>query len=319
MLINFGYVAMSAILKNCSPSKTITVKHLAKIETEEARRFRLTALARTNLQNTRRLFLYNSAHDIKVFRLTSKLIPLATHPISTNWNWLKELETELKSLGDYAKSHSFRISAHPDHFTLLNSPQKTVTDASLRDLEYHHQIFTGMGLDSEAKLILHVGGCYKNKNESIARFIENFNKLRPPIKNRIVLENDDKTYTVRDVLKICRSEGIPMVLDIHHHWCNNEEDDIADYLSDIFATWNHETLPPKIHLSSPKGQKNFRSHADQIDLAFFLDFLKLAKKFDIDFDVMVEAKNKDAALLKLLKELKAVPGIYFRKKASIEY
>lgn len=319
MRINFGYVAMSAILQDCSPSKTITVKYLSKIETEEARLFRLSTLARINLQNTRRLFLHNLAHDIKVFRLTSKLIPLATHPISGNWDWQKELGAELQSLGDYAKAHNFRISAHPDHFTLLNSPQSTVIDASLRDLEYHHQIFTGMGLGSEAKLVLHVGGCYKNKNESIARFIENFRKLPLAIKNRIVLENDDKIYTVRDVLKICESQTIPMVLDIHHHWCNNEEDDIANYLPDIFATWKGEAFPPKIHLSSPKDRKNFRGHADHIDLGPFLEFLKKAKQLDSDFDVMVEAKNKDAALLKLLQELKEVPGIYFVNKASIEY
>lgn len=319
MQINFGYAAMSAILRDCSPSRTITVKNLAKIEAEEARCFRLTALARTNLQNTRRLFMHNSAHDIRVFRLTSKLIPLATHPITQRWDWLMALGTELKNLGDYTKTHKFRISAHPDHFTVLNSPKSPVIEAAFKDLAYHHRIFAGMGLGSEAKLILHVGGFYQNKNESIARFIDNFNRLPPAIKNRIVLENDDKIYTVRDVLEICQSQGIPMVLDIHHHWCNHEYDDVADYLPHIFGTWNNEIFPPKIHLSSPKDQKNFRSHADHIDIAFFLEFLRKAKKLDLDFDVMVEAKHKDAALLKLLNELKEIPGIYFINQATIEY
>ncbi|MDD3023307.1 MAG: UV DNA damage repair endonuclease UvsE [Syntrophomonadaceae bacterium] len=319
MIINFGYVAMSALLQNCSPSKTITVKNLSKVEAADARLFRLNDLAKNNLQNTRRLFLHNTAYDIKVFRLTSKLIPLATHPISCNWNWPKELAADLKSIGDYAKTHNFRISAHPDHFTLLNSPKETVIEAALLDLEYHNQIFLSMGLDSSAKLVLHVGGCYKSKDESIDRFINNFKKLPSPIKNRIILENDDKVYTVKDVLKICQSQKIPMVLDIHHHYCNNIDDDIADYLSAVFETWVNESSPPKIHLSSPKDPKSIRSHADNINLTFFVEFLKKAKRLNSDFDVMIEAKNKDAALLKLLKELKEVPGVSFINQTTIEY
>jgi len=319
MRINFGYVAMSTVVKDCSPSKTITVKNLMKIEDNDVRIFKLKSIAKTNIKNTQRLFYHNKAHDIKIYRLTSKLIPLATHPLAEEWNWFQDVKDDLKALGDYAKEHSFRISAHPDHYTLLNSPRDEVLQASLKDLEYHYKIFQGMGLDSSSKLVLHIGGSYKNKTKSIERFLDNYNNLPKHLKEIIILENDDKTYTTRDVLDISEKLSVPMVLDIHHHWCNNNGEDISDLLDRIFSTWCHEAIPPKIHLSSPKNEKDFRSHADNIDVDFFLQFLEKAKKVNHDFDVMIEAKNKDTALFNLMEELKTVKNIRIIDQASIEY
>ena len=165
---------------------------------------------------------------------------------------------------------------------------------------------------------MHVGGAYLDKIKSMRIFIDNFNDLPAHLRDRIILENDDKIYTARDVLGICQYLGIPMVLDVHHHYCNNDNDDIKNYLPSIFDTWNGQILPPKVHISSPKGIGNFRSHADNIDLAVFLEFLQNAKAVDRDFDVMIEAKNKDVALFNLLQALKTVPGIRFIDEASIE-
>lgn len=309
---------MSMILKDCSPSKTITATNLGKIASEEARTKKLGLLARTNLENTRRLLVHNKSHDINVFRLSSRLIPLATHPLTRNWDWERVVGQELKCLGEYARKHNFRISAHPDHYTLLNSPREAVLETAVKDLEYHHRLFMGMGMGPEAKLVIHVGGSYQDKTKSIRKFIENYNQLPSHLRNRIVLENDDKTYTVRDVLSICDNVGIPMVLDVHHHNCNNNNDDISTYIPAIFNTWENQALPPKIHFSSPRSLNHARSHADNIDSADFIQFLNTVQRFDQDFDVMIEAKNKDAALFKLLHSLKTVSGIIFRDEASIE-
>lgn len=319
MRINLGYVAMSTIIKDCSPSKTVTVKSLEKIEDKEAKLFKLRSIAKTNIQNTQRLFYHNKAHDIKVYRLTSKLIPLATHSITDEWDWFEDVRDDLKSLGEYAKENRFRISAHPDHFTLLNSPREEVLSASLKDLEYHYKIFKGMELDSSAKLVLHIGGGYKNKDKAIERFVSNFKALPQHLKNIIILENDDKTYTALEVLNICKKLKVPMVLDIHHHWCNNNGEDLLDLLEEIFETWMHESVPPKIHISSPKDDKSFRSHADDIEAKALLKFLNKAKVLDADFDAMIEAKNKDRALLNLMKDLSTVPEVKIIDQATIEY
>lgn len=316
MLIRFGYVAMSLRLENCSPSKTITLTNLKKIPSLEGQLGRLKSLAENNLDNTLRLLYHNQAHQIHLYRFTSKLIPLVTHPEAPVWDYPKELAEKLKKIGDYVKLHQMRVSAHPDHFTLINSPDPQINQTSLRDLIYHQEIFQAMGLDKEAKLVMHVGGLYKNKEQSVARFKENFQLLLPPqIKERLVLENDDKSYTANDVLEICEELGIPMVLDIHHHCCCGQNEDLSQLLPRIFATW--EDLPPKIHLSSPKDEKSFRHHADEIILEDFLIFLKLAKELDQDFDVMIEAKSKDVALFNLLEKLKGIPGIEFPDQSSI--
>ena len=317
MKVRFGYVAMSMILKDCSPSKTITVANLSKIENEGARFATLTMLARTNIENTRRLLAHNRSHNIKVFRISSRLIPLATHPIAQNWDWVWAVRKELESLGGFIREDNCRISAHPDHYTVLNSPKEEVLRTAVKDLEYHHNIFAGMGLGSDAKLVMHVGGAYSDKTSSMRMFIDNYNDLPAHLRSRIILENDDKIYTALDVLGICECLSIPMVLDVHHHYCNNNNDDLEDYLPAIFDTWNSQGLPPKVHISSPKDNVNFRSHADDIDWTAFLEFLQKAKAIDQDFDVMIEAKNKDVALFTLLHALKTVPRIKFIDEASI--
>jgi UV damage repair endonuclease len=138
------------------------------------------------------------------------------------------------------------------------------------------------------------------------------------IRSRITLENDDKSYTVKDVLGICEKLGSPMVLDIHHHLCNNENENISHYLPAIFDTWNNQNLPPKIHISSPRDSSNLRSHADNVDPAIVVGFLQQAKSCGRDLDVMIEAKHKDLALFNLMQALTDTQGIRVIDKASIE-
>lgn len=318
MLIRFGYVAMSTILKDCSPSHTVTLNNLMKIASPADQRKRLAALTRMNIASTTRLFHHNRAHDIKVFRLTSKLVPLATHPQLQDWDWPQELAVDFRALGEMAVRDKIRISAHPDHFTLLNSPRDEVVQAAINDLIYHDRILNCMGLDCGAKLVIHVGGSYQEKASATERFAENYRRLPEHLKARIILENDDKSFSAREVLNLCQQLKIPMVLDIHHHWCLNNGESLADLLSDIFATWDSEALPPKVHVSSPRDGKNVRAHAEYIDPALFADFLNAARGLDRDFDVMCEAKAKDAALFQLLKDLKSVENIKFADQAAIE-
>jgi len=119
------------------------------------------------------------------------------------------------------------------------------------------------------------------------------------VQKRLVLENDDTSYSIGAVLEICQELEIPMVLDVHHHNCYNQGEDLGDYLEDIFATWSDRT--PKIHFSSPRSKKHPKRHADYINPDAFQKFLDLASNYE--FDVMIEAKMKDKALFKLREEL----------------
>lgn len=310
MRFRLGYVAMAIDLKDCSPSGTVTVKTFNKLPDNDSRMSKLRRVTKKNIHNTLRILRYNKDYNIKVYRFTSKLIPLATHPIVSHWDYIEDFKEELKELGDFVRKNEFRVSAHPDHYTLINSISKDVIKNSINDLDYHVRLFEAMGLeDYNYKLVLHIGGLYKSKEESIEKFKENFIKLPNRIKNRIILENDDKSYTAADVLQICNDLKVPMVVDIHHHNCKNDGEKIQDLLPYIFDTWNNESLNPKIHFSSPKSQKEFRSHADDIELEDFHAFLDIAKKVGRNFDVMIEAKNKNIALINLSAKLEGLEGI----------
>jgi len=298
MEVRLGYVAMSMELKDASPSKTVSVTAFNNIKTSEAKKHKLKKIALENLNNTLRILRYNIERDIMVYRFSSKLIPLATYDLG-EWNYKEELKDEFEKIGNLIKKFDMRVSFHPDHFVILNSISDKVYEDSVKTLEYHNNMYEAMNLDDKYKMVLHIGGIYSNKSEAIKRFYEGFDKLPDRIKKRIVLENDDKCFSANDVLRICKNLKVPMVLDVHHHNCLNNGEKLDGIIEECFNTWNNEYFPPKVHFSSPKSEKNFRAHSDYIDSNDFFDFIDKTKRIDRNFDVMIEAKEKDKALLEL--------------------
>jgi UV DNA damage endonuclease len=216
MIVRFGYVAMSTIIPDCSPSKTMTMASFGKLGDREAGLRKLEAIARINLHNTLRLLKHNAGSDIMVYRLTSKLVPLGTHPDLQDWNPLSALAEEFAEVGAYVKKHGMRVSFHPDHFTVLSTPRPEVLASSIRDLQFHAAMFKAMGLPATAKSNIHIGGAYGDKPLSAARFCEQCSALPLELRERMTLENDDKTFNAAETLEVSRRMGLPMVLDIHH-------------------------------------------------------------------------------------------------------
>jgi len=315
--VRFGYVAISLTVPEGSPNKTTTVKAIEKIKEPGDQISRLRRIMLENLETTLRILRYNSAHEIHLYRLTSTLIPLATHPIVDCWDYIADGGSKWREIGEYVRANGMRVSAHPDHFTLLNSPRPEVHAASLKDLDYHARIFEAMGFEVFPSLVMHVGGLYKDKAASLNRFTEQFMGLPDRLRLRIMLENDDKIYTAQEVLTLCEKLGQPMVFDLHHHRCNKGEAMLQDLWPKIISTWSGEI--PKIHVSSSKNEENPRAHADFIAPADVIPFLKLAKEINHDLDIMVEAKQKDRALFRLIEDLAGEPGIRRIEQATIEF
>ncbi len=311
MKIRFGYVAMSVELKNASPSKTITVKSYSRLADRDpgAALDKVRRVASENLDNTMRLLRHNKASGVEVYRFSSKIMPLATHPLLSEWDYINDLSEKFLLIGNFVKKNNFRVTFHPDHYTLINSPREEVLRSSLIDLEHHCRILEAMGLSSRAKLVTHVGGGYGDKTGSMERFLINWRLVPSNITGRLSLENDDKTFTAVEVLSICKILSIPMVFDIHHFNCNNEGEKIEIILPLIFTTWEGSGLPPKVHISSPRSKEDFRSHHDFVNADDLYPFLKQARELNRDIDVMVEAKKKDLAMFKLVKELAGYPMI----------
>jgi UV DNA damage endonuclease len=184
---------------------------------------------------------------------------------------------------------------HPSQVVNINSPTEEVVKTSIKDLIYHYNILNNLGVP-DFDIIIHVGGVYGDKVAAMKRFIRIFNKLPEQLRNHIVLENDDKSYNINDVMKIHKYCGMPVVLDFHHHVCNNNGLELD--LKAVFDTWGNKI--PKIHMSSPKSDKEFRSHSEYININSCKNFLKQAEPFT--YDIMVEAKGKDNAVEKFKKD-----------------
>jgi UV DNA damage endonuclease len=306
MEIRFGYVSHAISLWDASPAKTVTFTRFKQLN-EQERIEKLLHVTKQNLTHTLRMLYYNLGHEIELYRLSSSIVPLATHP-EVRWDFRSPFREEWREIGDLVKKKRLRVSFHPNQFTLFTSQQSRITENAVVDMEYHYRMFEAMGIEDAGLINIHIGGAYGDKQRALPRFHQNLQTLPAPIKKVMTLENDDKTYNAEETLAACVKETIPFVFDYHHHMANLCEKPLEDLLPGIFRTWDHVQHKPKIHLSSPKSAKEFRSHADFVDPEFIMPFLKLVKEVGQDVDFMIEAKAKDQAALKLVADLSKVRG-----------
>lgn len=304
MLVRLGYVAMSVYLKNASPSQTMTFAQFQRLKDREAGMRKLERIANSNLENCLRLLKHNRAYDITFFRLSSKLIPLVNHEELLDWNYIAPLRENLKKIGDYAKREKIRIDFHPDHFVVLNSPKNDILKQSVKALQMHRKLLKGMGIPTKHRCVLHVGGAYKNKEKALEQFIENWSYVPVNIQEMIMLENDDITFSVGEALYLGEKLAIPVVFDLHHHIVNDDGENWEEHWGRVVETWEESPLPLKMHISSPRDEKDPRAHADFIDVETFLSFLQSVKGSVPQIDCMIEAKRKDGALFQLMSQLK---------------
>ena len=299
MKVRLGYVALSKALDDVTTSSTITYTNYINKNYNTSK---LLEITKNNLDSLYKIIKYNVKNNFHFYRLTSKLVPLATHD-KVDFDYITPLLDEYKKIGKLINDNNIRVDTHPDQYAVLNSMDSKIVKNTVEILEYHYKIMDALGIKDKI-IILHVGSSACGKKASITRFINNFNKLPDHIKKCIAVENDDKVYNIKDVLELCHKINVPMVLDYHHFICNNEKEDINDYLKEIIDTWDGKL--PKMHFSSPKSKlkKEFRSHSDYINKECFIEFINILKKQDKDIDIMLEAKAKDDAISRLVRCLK---------------
>lgn len=299
MKVRLGYVALSKALDDVTTSSTITYTNYINKNYNTSK---LLEITKNNLDSLYEIIKYNVKNNFHFYRLTSKLVPLATHD-KIDFDYITPLLDEYKKIGKLINDNNIRVDTHPDQYAVLNSMDSKIVKNTVEILEYHYKIMDAIGIKDKI-IILHVGSSACGKKASITRFINNFNKLPDHIKKCIAVENDDKIYNIKDVLELCHKINVPMVLDYHHFICNNEKEDINDYLKEIIDTWDGKL--PKMHFSSPKSKlkKEFRSHSDYINKECFIKFINILKKQDKDIDIMLEAKAKDDAVSRLVRCLK---------------
>lgn len=272
---------------------------------------RLRELTFHNLSILDKMIDYNIKNKIKLFRISSDIIPFASHQINKQEWWL-ESKILFENLGLKIKNNNLRVSMHPGQYTVLNSPHPLVVERAILDLEYHTRFLDSLGLDSSSKIILHIGGIYNEKSNAIDRFALNYSLLSKNIKDRLVIENDDKSYTIEDVLEIGLRLSIPVVFDNLHNRINPSKTKFSEFewIKNCSKTWLKKDGKQKIHYSQQDTLGKSGAHSQTILIEEFVDFYK--KILPLDVDIMLEVKDKNISAVNCIaavNEIYAAPNL----------
>jgi UV DNA damage endonuclease len=295
--MKIGYPCVNECLP-CSSSSTF---RLASYNEE-----RLIQTVSNNLACLRQILAYNREHGLLFFRMSSGLVPFASHPVNT-YDWQTHFQPELREIGDYIRQHQMRISMHPDQFVVLNSPKPETVQNSIAELVYQGSVMDLMGLDRSAKLQIHGGGAYSDKPTAVARFGEVYQRLPEPVKGRLVVENDDRIYSLQDCLQIHELTGIPILFDNFHHECNNNGEPMREAILSAARTWQEQDGVLMMDYSSQQPGERRGKHVTSIEEDLFRKFMQHLE--GVEADIMLEIKDKEASALRavaVLRELERV-------------
>ncbi len=292
------------------------------LKSNDTRRWQADPHLRVSLGHLCETFAYLREHNIHMYRMGSDLAPYATHPDMPQFHGMvRESAGDLAYVGKLAREADIRLSFHPSQFIVLNSGNEELTRRSIADLESQADILDRMECGPEARMVIHVGGAYGDRESGCVRWIETWKRLSEPVRRRLVLENDDIRYSAADVLKIHEETGVPLVFDYQHFWCMNPEKlEMLPTLERMLRTWP-DGVRPKLHYSSARTElreikrKNRKTkkiemvlqppvwtgHADYNNPFETMTFLRSIAH--LEADIMLEAKAKDLALLRLRNDI----------------
>jgi UV DNA damage endonuclease len=286
--IRLGYACVNTIL----PPAGRTIR-LSNASAE-----RILELSRANLFALNDILRWNIEHNILLFRISSGTIPFGSHPVN-QLAWWDQLTPQLNLVGKTIRAGNMRVSMHPGQYTVLNSNRAEVVENSAAELIYHARLLDALGTDASHKIILHGGGVYGNKNESLQRFATNAAHLPLSVRQRLVLENDETSYTLADMLSLSELTGLPVVFDVFHHELNPsfEGEPLEKLVARAAQTWKAADGRQKLHYSNQWVGKPPGAHAATIDLGTFSQFYERVRAYPVD--IMLEVKDKEQSVLKI--------------------
>jgi UV DNA damage endonuclease len=281
--------------------RTTTAKSLMSLQRGQ----QLQKLSEICFHNASNLYLaLETVHRLRIgaFRIMSPLFPRMTHPaVGYHLDDLLEGEKIRQKMEEsriFALKYNIRLSYHPDQFVVLSSPHSHVVENSIRELEYQGMLAVAVGADV---INIHAGGVYGDKFQALQRLGDVLRDLSVAVRKRLTLENDDISYTPRDLLSFCERFSIPLVYDVHHHRCLPDGLSVEQATTLAEDTWKGVGQELYCHISSPRSgweSGNPKPHADYIDPADF-PACWLGRKMTID----VEAKAKELAVISLMDQI----------------
>lgn len=301
------------------------------LKSNDSRRWQNEPHLKFSLAYLKDIFDYLEKTGITMYRISSDLAPYLTHPDLPQFHGqIKECSRQLKAVGEHARRLGLRLSFHPSQYIILNSPDEALVRKSVWDVESQAQMLDCMELDNEAVVVIHVGGTYGDRRAGCERWLRTYESLPAHARRRLVLENDDLRYSAADVLWIHERCGVRLIFDYQHFWCFNPEAlELRPTVERFLGSWPRGARP-KVHFSTPNtelreierkngdGKKEVRyqepvwtGHADFTNPFEFCTFMRTME--GLEFDVMLESKSKDLALLRLRRDLpKYAPDVAAR-------
>lgn len=309
--INLGLVCINTILrkKEIFCSRTMIRKNFTVESAKEK--------AIKNILDIIPMIKWNVEHGIKCLRLSSDIFPHFTDEETESYS-IDFAKDAFEKVAKVIKDSKMRILMHPAQFCQVGAASQKVFDKTVWDLGHHADILDALGVDNNGVLIVHGGGVYGDKEKTKLRWIKQFKNLPENVKKRLVIENCERSYNVRDCLDIAQACKIPVVFDCHHFDCytlchpNEAEHNIPDFMPEIIKTWGNRRI--LMHVSQQARHPDGRSmklgkHSDYIDEMPYYMF-NIVEDYNISYDLEVEAKMKEQAILRLYK---LYPGIFTNK------
>ncbi len=299
--IQLGLCCLNTVLRAQKPPVFASRKMIIRTVKEKG----IDTLKQKILQNLRDILTmmdWNEQHGIKVFRLSSELFPHKSNPRVEDYTFDFALDL-LREIGEKSKKYNQRLTFHPGQYNVVGSPDEKSFNQTICDLKYHADVLDHMGLGVNSVMVVHGGGVYGDKEATKKRWAEQYNKLPQNVKNRLVLENCERCFSIIDCLDVSKVCGVPVVFDTHHFECykilhpDERFEDAGMYIQDILDTWQRRGVKPKFHVSE-QGSGRCGHHSDYIEkIPSYL--LEIPDKYGVEIDIMIEAKKKEQAIFKL--------------------
>ena len=302
--IQLGLCCINTILRSQKPPIFASRKMIIR-SVEEKGIDELKAKIIQNLKDVLTMMDWNEKHGIKLFRLSSELFPHKSNPKVVDYSFDFAIDL-LKEIGEKSKKYKQRLTFHPGQYNVVGTPNRQSFLQTISDLKYHADVLDLMGLDYNSVMVVHGGGIYDDKEKTIERWCEQYQELPENVRNRLVLENCEKCFSIIDCLRVSKMINIPVVFDTHHFECYKDlhpkEDfnEPAYYMSDILESWKRRGIKPKFHISE-QGAGRKGHHSDYIrNIPEYL--LEIPLKYGVNIDIMIEAKMKEQAIFRLYKK-----------------
>jgi UV DNA damage endonuclease len=260
-------------------------------------------LALANVKDLEKIINWNHENGILMYRMSSDMFPWCSEYEIKDLPDYSEILEIMKRIGDFVKSVGQRLTFHPSPYSVLASEKENVVNNAIKEINQHGEMMDMLGLDRTPfyPINIHINTTKPTKEDAANRFCENFKRLSDSAKSRLVVENDDKIsqFTVKDLKEMVHDKiGIPVTFDYLHNKCNPYTESENEALSLALSTWP-ENIPAITHYSDSK--KIYEDESSKL-LAHTDWIWNNVETYGLKFDIEIEVKMKEKALLRFINE-----------------